>query len=140
MVTNTGTKPVMVPRALEWSDVDSGGPEQNYKIAKVVFQLGTKQSFTNLTPMLNLYSVEPKPSTQLTLNPGDSVRILGTLSLPPAESHPNWSGAATLTAHFCVSSIRIASPAGPTHKNSSENRMLWCVTARPTYDVKLSQK
>jgi hypothetical protein len=138
-VTNTGSEAVNVPRSLEWKDVDSGSSEQRYTEAKVVFELGTKESFTNLTPTLNFYSVKEKPSTQLVLYPGDSIRILGTLSVQAREFSPKWTGKATLTAHLCVSSIHLTSVPGPGKRNEIAKQMLWCVTADPKYEVSLPE-
>lgn len=138
LVTNTGSNAVKIPRTLEWKDVDSGGSDQRYTEGKVVFELSTKDRFTPMSPTLNLYSVGEKPSTQLDLEPGDSIRILGTMSLPAMAFNPNWIGQATLTAHFCVSSIEFALSEGA-HKKTEKNQMLWCVSADPKYEVNLPE-
>jgi hypothetical protein len=134
VVTNTGSKSVTVPRTLDWGEIDSGASGQEYLIGQVVFELSTKDAFTPITPALNLYSVDGKPSSRLVLEPGDSVRILGTLRLPANGFSPKWRGTAALTAHFCISSVRISSGEGSRHASQNKT-MLWCVSADPTYEV-----
>lgn len=136
-ITNMGEKAVVLPRALDWKVVEDGSADQQYVRASVTLELSTDKAITFITPTMNLYLVAGKPDTSLTLRPGDSVRLLGTATMPLTAFGPNLEGPAEFTGHLCVHQVsKSFTHSSSGHKfSSSRQQMLWCVNADEKYEV-----
>ena len=137
LITNMGEKAVALPRALDWKVVENGSADQQYVRARVTLELSTGETSTFITPTMTLYLVAGKPDTSLTLRPGDSLRLLGTATMPLTAFSPNLEGPADLTGHLCVHQVSKSFTQSSTgHKiSNSRQQMLWCVNAGEKYQV-----
>ena len=82
-VTNKSTTQVRLPSCIEWADVVDGHPKElRYKTLEVVLIVGSpKTGNTYLGGNLLLYGRSPKPSTMVSLQPGDTLRLRGRVKL-----------------------------------------------------------
>ena len=142
LITNTGEKAVMLPRALDWGDVESGSAEQKYVKASVILRLETNNgktvSVSFLPDTLDLYSTVAKPRTALVLRPGDSLRVLGASVLPNKAFSSQFGEGTTLLGHLCVSSVSLLLQPSVTGQREARNlhsQSLWCVNANEKYEV-----
>jgi hypothetical protein len=82
VITNQGRNPVVIPRALNWYDVQTGNGEPN-SWASVDIRVDAGDGLEASLPNgLKLYGTKDKDWSEVTLAPGDSVRILGSVTLP----------------------------------------------------------
>jgi hypothetical protein len=82
LITNQGKNPVVIPRALSWEDAQTGDGELN-SWASVDIRVDAGDGLEASLPNgLKLYGTEDKPWSEVALAPGDSVRILGSITLP----------------------------------------------------------
>ena len=84
-VTNKSTKELRLPRCIEWSDIVDGHPQDlRYKTLEVVFIFGSPETGnTYLGGNLLLYGRSAKPSTMVSLQAGDTLRLRGRVKLDP---------------------------------------------------------
>lgn len=136
LITNTGEKTITLPRSLDWKIVETEDLEQDYVKASVTLELRSKGAFTYITPTLDLYSAPGKPDTLLVLHPGDSLRILGTSTLP-MRSGPEWAGPKTLIGHLCMRSVSETFRQTPVGRrsNGARHEIPWCANADEKYEV-----
>jgi hypothetical protein len=82
VVTNRGNRPVAVPRALNWEDVQIGDGDP-YSWASVDIRVDAGDGLEASLPYsLKLYGSKDKPWSEVVLGFGESVRILGSDRLP----------------------------------------------------------
>ena len=142
LITNNKRVPVVIPQSLDWSDVDMGGSSQKYlgaSIAISVCCVGKQDG--QLTDNIQLYGSDERPSTELTLMPGDSVRILGSAVLPlryTINDHPIFKG--TLKGHVSLTEAFFHRTPTPQHPDAyrTEGRTLMSVTATEEYPIDLT--
>jgi hypothetical protein len=138
LIMNKGEHAITLPRALSWEEVNNGSQDQRYTKASVTLELRTEKAFTYLTPTLNLFSTQEKPVTTLILRPGDSLRLLGTTTLPVIAFSPQTAGRANLIGHLCVRDVSKAfaqSGSDKTVNNNYRQQILWCANADEKYEV-----
>ncbi len=81
-VTNRGDSPVVIPRALNWEDVQAGDGEP-YSWAWVDLRVDAGDGLESSLPYaLKLYGTADKSWSEDVLAPGETVRILGSEMLP----------------------------------------------------------
>jgi hypothetical protein len=146
VITNTGKKSVVIPRSLDWKDVDTASSELRFLRASLLFQLRAKDGSDIWLSKggVTLYSSDDRPSTRLVLGPGDSVRILGSTTLAGTTVAGSKSGKAMLSAQFCVGSVVWTRPT-PTKDASKESgtlpgwkgQSLGCASVESNYEVNL---
>src|SRR5271169_635680 len=90
LVTNRSGKPVLLPEAVAWSDVDDiGQREKRYQNLQISFEVFADDGNLGfLAPCMTLYGKDTRPATMVTLQDGQSVRILGSTSFAPQWQHP----------------------------------------------------
>ena len=149
VITNRGKDSVVIPRSLDWKDVDTGTSEQRFERAVVLFQLSAEGgSDTWLSKGgVTLYSSDDRPSSQLVLGPGDSIRILGSTVLADPKMVGLKLGKATLSAQFCLTSVVWLRPdpaKDAPKKNGAEpgwqGRSLRCASVEQKYEVSLGRE
>jgi len=87
VITNRGNKALVIPQCLNWEDVDTGSRDQRFVWASVGIKVRTKDDLEGeLNGGLTLYGAEDRPSSELVLKPGESVRILASVTLPISMS------------------------------------------------------
>jgi hypothetical protein len=107
VITNTGKESLVIPRSLDWRDIDTGTPELHFVRATLLFEVRSEDgSFISTSNrFVYLYSSDDRPSTQLVLDPGHAMRILGSTVLPdPRRAGPK-VGKIMVTAQFCLYSL-----------------------------------
>ena len=136
LITNTGERATIFPRALNWKDVvDSGSPELQYVVkASVTLELRNQNAHTYITPTVNLYATAEKTDTLLILRPGDSLRILGRSVLLAAPVGSPSTGPTMLLGHLCVTAVPTKSPTGR-EVNYTWGQASWCTNADEKYEV-----
>jgi hypothetical protein len=82
VITNQGKDTVSIPQTLNWEDVETGSDDQPYLWANVDIRVTAGNLEGSIADDFRLYGAEDKPSTEVVLRPGDSVRILGWVMLP----------------------------------------------------------
>lgn len=138
VVTNDSDAAVGVPQTLDWKEVDNGHASQNFARATLWLTLGCLNNYSTELDHFVLYGSEERPETETMLNPGDSVRILGSGLMP---LHPDMrcqsKGAATFLATFQVDAMtlqRKPKPATP-DAYSLEEGMLAVANGKKEYPI-----
>ncbi len=145
LVTNHGKRSVVLPQSLNWEDVDSGGSEWRYVSASVTVQVapdeGRQRGSVDIG--LELYGSREKPSTELALKPGDSVRILGSSRLPlNMNINGNPIGKGKIAVSFSVNSVWLR-PAPTTNAPDgyrAESRTVFIAESETRYPVNFRSK
>ncbi len=109
-VTNRSAKPILLPKSLSWADVEEAGQrELVYEELVTSFAVLSENGDRGVMQgHLALYGKETNPATMMTLQPGESVRILGTATFDPAwERPPEPSTGMHLVAYLAVNSARL---------------------------------
>jgi hypothetical protein len=87
VVTNDSNESMVIPQTLDWSEIDDGHTSQTFVRAILSVQMECSQILGELNHFA-LYGSDKRPETEVTLKPGESVRILGSslMPLPPTEA------------------------------------------------------
>lgn len=86
LVTNDSNASVVIPRTLDWEEIDNGQARQKFARATLLVQVECLKYTSDVLDHVALYGSREKPETEVTLNIGDSVRIRSSGLVPP---HPN---------------------------------------------------
>jgi hypothetical protein len=88
LVTNDSNASVVIPKALDWNEVDDGHARQSFVRATLLMQVECLQYSSGELDHFVLYGSDKRPETEVMLKPGESVRILGSglMPLPPTAS------------------------------------------------------
>jgi hypothetical protein len=86
LVRNDSNVPVVIPQAFDWKEIDDGQEKQNFVRAILLVQVECLKYTSDVLDHVVLYGSREKPETEITMQIGDSVRILGSGSVPV---HPN---------------------------------------------------
>jgi len=141
VITNQGNKTLVIPQCLNWEDVESGSRDQRYIWATVGVKVSAKGDLeSELDGGLTLYGTEERPSSELVLKSGESVRILGSEILPISMSiNGKIIGEAKLAGVFYVGSGWLHRTPTPTIPDGyrDETRLLLSAVAEEQYLVSL---
>jgi hypothetical protein len=87
VVTNDANESIVIPQTLDWNEIDDGHASQTFVRATLSMPMECSQILGELNHFA-LYGSDKRPETEVTLNPGESVRILGSalMPLPPTAS------------------------------------------------------
>ena len=108
VITNRSGSPVVIPRALNWEDVQAGDQEL-YSWAWVDLRVNAGDGLESSLPYaLKLYGTGDKPWSEDVLAPGETVRILGSEMLPTSMNiNSKRVGQATLKGMFHLGTLRL---------------------------------
>jgi hypothetical protein len=143
VLTNQGTNPVVIPEALNWEDVQAGDSE-SYLWASVDIRVDPGDGLEASLPNgLKLYGTKDKHWSEVALAPGDSVRILGSVTLPISMNiNTKRVGKATLKGGFHLGTMWVHRT--PTVEDPdayrTESRWLFSAVARERYPVDLEME
>ncbi|MGO9519423.1 MAG: hypothetical protein ACLPND_20495 [Candidatus Korobacteraceae bacterium] len=108
MVTNRSKGPVLIPRALNWQDVEAGDGEPN-SWAWVDLRVDIGDGLQGGLPHeLKLYGSKDKTWSEAVLAPGETMHILGSGMLPTSMNiNGKQVGKATLKGMFHLGTMRL---------------------------------
>ena len=82
LITNDSNASVVIPKMLDWNEIDDGHATQSFWRANLLMQMECFQYSSGELVLLALYGSDQRPETEVTLKPGESVRILGSGLMP----------------------------------------------------------
>ena len=138
VVTNDSDAAVGVPQTLDWKEVDNGHASQNFVRATLWLTMECLNNYSNELDHIVLYGSEERPGTETMLNPGDSVRILGSGLMP---LHPDMKcqskGTATFLATLQVDAMRLRRKPKPAMPDaySLEEGMIAVANGKKEYPI-----
>ena len=100
LVTNDSDASIMIPQTLDWKEIDEAHARQSFVRADLFVNMGCLNNFSDELDHVVLYGSDQRPGTGITLNLGESARILGSGLIP---LHPNMKCQSKGTATFLVS-------------------------------------
>ena len=111
LVTNRSSHPIAIPRSVGLDGIlDLGQREQHYQYMQFEFEIFVDNGDVGFIHQpLKVYGKESAPSTVLTLQPGDAVRILGSTSFAPrwAKQPPTPASSKRLMAFLIIGSDHV---------------------------------
>ena len=143
LITNRGKDPVAIPQALNWGDVQVGESEP-YSWALVDIRVDVGHGLeANLPNSLKLYGSRDKQWSEIELGPGDSVRILGSMTLPVSMNiNTKEVGKAALKGLFHLGTMRVyrTPTAAQTDAYRTESHWLFSAVAHQSYPANLEME
>ena len=136
LVTNDSNASVVVPQTFDWKEIDNGQVSQNFVQANLWLNTGCLNNYSTELDHFVLYGSDDRPGTQLLLKPGDSVRILGSATMP---LHSNLTcqsqGTAKFLATFQISAVALRRKpvAGIPEAYSADERMSAIANGKTEY-------
>jgi len=100
LVTNDSDASIMIPQTLDWKEIEEAHARQSFVRADLFVNMGCLNNFSDELDHVVLYGSDQRPGTGITLNLGESARILGSGLIP---LHPNMKCQSKGTATFLVS-------------------------------------
>ena len=82
LVTNDSNASVVIPQSFDWKEIDDGQASQNFVQANMLLQIGCLKTLAGDMDHIVFYGSDERPGTEITLNVGESVRILGSGVVP----------------------------------------------------------
>lgn len=127
-VTNRTDKAIQLPQALAWSEVDDADQRvkryQHLQISFEIFASDGNRGF--VYEDMTLYGNEARPATMVTLQPGESLRILGSIPFAPQWEHPPAKAAGMRLMGFLTVASGILSPLeGQDDRYRSDERQIY---------------
>jgi len=143
VVTNQSKAPVAIPRVLNWEDIQTGDGEA-YSWASIDIRVDAGDGLeASLAYSLKLYGTKDKTWSEVVLEPGESVRILGSDRLPVSMNiNAKPVGRGTLKGIFHLGTMRLyRTPiAGDADAYSTESRWAFLAVAGERYLMDLATK
>jgi hypothetical protein len=142
-ITNRGRAPVVIPRALNWEDIQTRDGEP-FSWASLDIRVDAGDGLQGSLPYaLKLYAARDKPWSEVVLEPGERVRILGSDMLPVSMNiNAMPVGKATLKAIFHLGTMRLyqTPAAGDPDAYRTESRWSYAAVAGEAYPIDLETK
>jgi len=82
LVTNDSNASVVIPKMLDWNEIDDGHARQTFWRANLLIQVECLQYSSGKLDLLAFNGSDQRPETEVMLKPGESVRILGSGLMP----------------------------------------------------------
>jgi len=143
LITNRSSNPVVIPQALNWEDIQTGNGEP-YSWASVDIRVDAGDGLEASLPYsLKLYGSKDKAWSEVVLEPGASIRILGSDRLPVSMNiNAKAVGRATLKGVFHLGTMRLyRTPSGEvSDAYRTESRWAFSAAAGEGYPMDLEAK
>jgi hypothetical protein len=102
-VTNDSNASVVIPKTLDWNQVDDGHASQTFMRARLLMQMECLKYSSGELDLFVLYGSDQRPETEVLLKPGESVCILGSGLMPlPSNTGCQSEDSATFRIFFDV--------------------------------------